>query len=140
MNKERLLKLADHLEHGKLGHKVFDFGVINEFREKEVVKGGGFTGSACRTVGCALGECPIVWPDEWEFNGPFVNLKGSDACSFQSARLFFELGEDFEFAEYHLFFSDSQEQRYGGEFLHRNATKEQVAANIRAFVEKCGGS
>ena len=29
MNKERLLKIADHLEHGQMGHEVFDYSVFN---------------------------------------------------------------------------------------------------------------
>lgn len=53
MNKERLLKLAEHLEVGELGHEVFDFTVY-----------GG-----CGFAGCALGECPTVFPDDWAFRG-----------------------------------------------------------------------
>ena len=49
MNRERLLRLADHLDHGKLGHEEFDFKQYNDTTE-----------SMCGTAGCAIGECPIL--------------------------------------------------------------------------------
>lgn len=53
--KKRLRKLADHLMHGKLGHKRFDFNEYNLPSE-------GFDEKGCGTAGCAIGECPIVFP------------------------------------------------------------------------------
>lgn len=51
MNKRRLLKLATHLETGKLGHRHFYFGAYNL---------GAVTANKCGTSGCAIGELPII--------------------------------------------------------------------------------
>lgn len=51
---DRLRQLADHLLNGKLGHQIFNFAFYNDrFINK------------CGTSGCAIGECPIVFPDDW---------------------------------------------------------------------------
>lgn len=57
IHRRRLLKLIRHLERGKLGHPVFDFSCFNE---GEKVNG-------CRTNGCAIGECPVIFPKKWRF-------------------------------------------------------------------------
>ena len=125
MNKERLLKLADHLEHGKLGHKVFDFGVYN-LRKDEGAPAKG----RCGYMGCAIGECPIVWPEHWQF-GPAPVLWGY-RWTLESGIAWFDITAD-EFS--HLFLPHGQyPEDYGGTELGIDATKEQVAANIRAFV------
>jgi hypothetical protein len=58
LHKNRLLKLAKHLEQGKLGHKIFNMRVWNA---------GTFDKNGCGTAGCAIGECPIVFPRLWIF-------------------------------------------------------------------------
>jgi hypothetical protein len=57
IQQKRLLKLIRHLERGKLGHPVFDFGVWDEGKKV----------NGCRTNGCALGECPVIFPRHWKF-------------------------------------------------------------------------
>ncbi len=58
MHRERLLKLAEHLEHGELGHDYFDIQSFNE---------GSSAKKPCGSAGCAIGECPIVFPHDWVF-------------------------------------------------------------------------
>ena len=129
MNAERLLFLADHLEHGTLGHKQFDFGVINI--------GGGLY--ECGTAGCAMGELPIVFPDHFMFgedDGASVPIRKDKHPGdwVDGVRLFFSI-DGIEMN--HLFYSFLQEPDiYGGYPLHRDATKEQVALNMRIFVAK----
>lgn len=118
MNKERLLKLANHLLHGKLGHEVFDFNVFH----KSSTYG-------CGTRGCALGECPTCFPEDWEFGGTATpvligtSLINSMATR-QSAKTYFELNND----EYKMLFMPS--------YLPDTATKEQVANNIIEFCKQ----
>lgn len=128
MNKKRLLKLADHLEKGKLGHKRFDFSQYNNVLKPE-----------CGTAGCAIGECPIVFPSNWKFDergAPVLKRFRRANPVFQtinSGEIFFDL-DDNEFA--HLFTPEQQlPDTYGGKILTSKATRKQVAANIRAFVE-----
>lgn len=45
--KDRLLKIAEHLEAGKLGHKKFDFRYFNN---------GAKDARGCGTSGCAVGS------------------------------------------------------------------------------------
>ncbi len=124
---ERLLKLATHLESGKLGHEVFDFEQWNDAQ-----------GPRCGTCGCAIGECPIAFPDEWGFDAFGVpELIGEKWGARNGSRIFFELTED---QMEHLFLPESQMPHlFGGVDLNGLATAAQVAANIRAFVEKRQG-
>jgi hypothetical protein len=128
MNAERLLKLAEHLETGKLGHEKFDFSYYNASDEL----GAAHLSPNCGAVGCAIGECPIVFPDEWRFNDQGFPVTGLHFNSTDSGKEFFRLSEE----EYeHLFLPHHQDyDRFGGVDLNDHATKELVAANIRAFV------
>lgn len=119
MNAPRLLKLADHLENGKLGHETFDFSILNNTSKP-----------VCGTAGCAIGECPIVFPDEWIFdsNGDPTLKEGRTAWN--SVDEFFDVTDD---ESSHLFIPKYQLEKYS-EDLGFNSTKEQVAANIRSFV------
>ena len=67
-NIEKLTTLANHLLHGKLGHEKFDFSNFNFTPHKMLIS------NECGTLGCALGECPIIWPDEWTFDGKHIVL------------------------------------------------------------------
>ncbi len=119
---DRLLRLAEHLETGQLGHERFDFDFYNDASDR------------CGTTGCALGECPIVWPDDWYFHLHKVALRGETSSDVRdSAALWFGCSKD---AAEHLFYPSEQlPEFYGGEELGEKATREQVAANIRAFIE-----
>lgn len=136
---KRLLKLAAHLEKGKLGHKQFNFAVVN------ATKVGGrleeMDHNGCGTAGCALGECPIVFPKEWHFDEGAALLRsrkntlwGNWTDASHSAREFFGL-EHKEVV--HLFVPfDQDTATYGGRELSNKAKPQSVARNIRIFVEK----
>jgi hypothetical protein len=112
----RLLKLAKHLESGKLGHEIFDFTQYNSSNSLE-----------CGTRGCAIGECPIVFPREWYFarNGCPTLRETNVTCD---GKTFFAI----TVYEYSCLFIPS----CSGDGMHcaRDATKREVAANIRNFV------
>lgn len=133
MNKigaRRLLKLASHLRHGTLGHKKFDFGHWNV---------GTDDPSKCGTNGCALGECPIVFPRYWIFANPLeyegyayysepLLRHGDKLDAINDARDFFNISwED----ACMLFVPDTGEGSLPGK-----ATRIQVAAHIEKFVKE----
>lgn len=126
---DRLLKLADHLEYGQLGHKVFDFNNYNADENNQA-----HCGASCGYAGCAIGECPIVFPEVWRFNhNGWPVADGFGSVTRYSIEAFFDISV---YESEHLFVPLSQHPRqYGGQrFGHSNPTREQVAANIRAFV------
>jgi len=63
MREDRLLILADHLLYGSLGHKVFDFNTYNTY-DNPFEKPLEGVPRGCGTHGCAIGECPVIWPEE----------------------------------------------------------------------------
>lgn len=133
MNKihiNRLHKLTEHLRNGKLGHKRFDFAIYNGL---EYGRNEPFSKNGCGTVGCALGECPVIFKD-WKFKGELKRPLYKDFSSiYTSAETFFNL-TDGEYA--HLFIPRCQQiYKFSGKKLNNNATKEQVAANIEAFIK-----
>ena len=71
--KNRLLKLAKHLESGKLHHKTFDLNTYH-----------------CGTRGCAIGECPKVWPKLWKFTRDIPKYKINTLAT-GSAMEFFDI-------------------------------------------------
>lgn len=136
MNIERLKKLADHLRNGKLGHAKFDFSTLNG----HVVN----TTTGCGTNGCAIGECPILFPEEWEFRKEETftsaywprlirpmhgNADGSK--SFRDAEAFFGLTQ----AESNLLFipADTEQELQNGQ-LSEDATRYDVAEQIEKFI------
>lgn len=129
MNKKRLLKLADHLMRGKLGHKKFDFSTYNSFSPNNP--------SGCGTNGCAIGECPIVFPRQWKFaKGSGAPILRCEDTHYEqdSGQIFFDVGmREYE----HLFIPEMQNpSRFGGVHPGFKATRKQVARNILPFVKK----
>lgn len=106
MNKERLLKLAAHLESGQLGHAVFDFSKIK---------------------GCAMGELPVLWPDDWVFNRngiPILRTKqDGDKSIIDGVEEWFDITND-----------ERRSLFYPANFSENHKTKEEVAAKIRKFA------
>lgn len=126
LSKERLEKLATHLESGELEHKRFDFGNYSVTRQ-------------CVTAGCALGECPAIWPEHWEkrptsIPGRFDPVISGEQEPDDSAEAFFQLSsEECD----HLFYpSEQQPEEFGGIFLGCDATRHEVASNIREFIKR----
>ncbi len=126
---DRLKKLANHLLNGVLGHTHFKFETYTSGKRKE---------NGCGTAGCAIGECPIVFPGSWEFKGTFmdfVTLKDRrDGSTRSHGEYFFGLS----WLEYsHLFVPESQDPAlYGGRELGDKARRGSVAKNIFAFIDK----
>ena len=139
VNKGRLLKLAKHLKSGELGHKKFDFGVINH---------SPFNKSGCGTRGCALGELPFAFPKFWKFDEP----SSPNSLASLPIRKGDEIYYGFEFKEQILKFFDIKREELiflfyphgvlGFEIytnrLNDKTTKKQVAAHIKKFVKNGG--
>lgn len=126
-----LLQLAEHLEKGELLHEEFTFDNINSTPETSSRKGVAY----CGTMGCAMGEMPLL-------DKAFTFSLSADLRLGEVAGLCNIAGKYWGTTERegnHLFFPNLQNtEKYGGVFLENNATKEQVAFNIREFVAKTG--
>lgn len=147
---DRLLKLAKHLQSGKLGHKRFDFNNVHTVPRsmKSKVIQDGF----CGTAGCAMGELPIIFPNDWKFEIP------DDGCTYPSVKYkdetpgwYMNIDDDrvmeyfdISCSEYeHLFYPQAQIQDYifpdrKGKMLSKTATKFEVAQNIEWFCHNKG--
>lgn len=74
MNKERLLKLADHLDALDISEWDFD-----EYMSADGIKG------------CAIGQCPKIWPEAWytrhseTFDRTVLEYKPDPKCMTHSA-------------------------------------------------------
>ncbi len=141
-HRERLKTLARHLDTGKLGHKRFDFNHFNRlyYWDKEAEKfsprpGKAFAPVGCGFAGCAIGECPVVWPEAWTFAGPNPVLRTNTGdYPTTSAERWFGLSKA---AIGHLFMPFEQKPaRFGGKKLDGRATRKEVARNIVAFLRK----
>jgi hypothetical protein len=130
--KTRLEKLATHLESGKLGHKKFDFSVVNSNREKDATLYPNYT---CGTNGCAIGECPIVFKRQWQFGrwGDVNLIRASTNDCFLDAEKFFGITEEEStglfLPEEVIPWRASPHSRLG-----LSATRKAVAKNIRDFI------
>ncbi len=133
---KRLEKLATHLEKGKLGHKKFYFGAWNTTADLTQLYDNG-----CGTAGCAVGECPFVFPRHWAFKRGHPVLRGVERIPYGHVELnatpvvhsmdFFGLSKN---EAWSLFLPYNQPA--DGKQLRRDATRKQVAANIRAFIKR----
>lgn len=118
---DRLEKLAQHMESGKLGHDRFD---ITKFHDR----------NDCGTVGCMLGECPTVFPGDWEWHGGVFDAPvtiGNEDTDRSAARFFGISDSNAGF----LFYDSTN---FDG-FLPPSATRGQAAAHLRAFIESHRG-
>lgn len=126
-----LRKLADHLLNGKLGHEKFRFSVINvdEFGRMMTEP------NSCGTLGCAMGELPILFPEDWVFDYSTIKRLNFDLDDIYDVTDYFRISED---QEYHLFYPTLQNEKWGP-ILEAKSTKEEVAANIIKFCELAEG-
>ena len=130
---DRLKKLANHLIKGNLCHEQFDFEKYNYSYNCKFKRNG------CATVGCAIGECPFVFPKYWCFSkdDKQPKLRRLNNFGFTDSRLsgikFFVLNQ----IQYcHLFIPNDQLRKYGGKKLGKKATPKMVGNNILAFIKK----
>lgn len=132
---DRLLKLAAHLENGRPGgHKKFDFSKwhVNHGDENH-----------CGTLGCAIGEMPVVFPKLARFgtighwlSGTIGAVKGRVKKRLSG----FELASDvFGVAvkDCHLLFNPGGQRWWVPKqtSLSNRATAKQVARSIRLYVK-----
>lgn len=144
---KRLETLANHLMSGKLGHKEFRFSTANRFEDGRTIP------YSCGTSGCAIGECPIVFPRYWKFSedgdpvlrkvlSGEVEIQSFDACmylesSWQDVQTsiveFFGITPE---EAMHLFTPHQQNTAlYGGKYADSEAPRKLVARNILAFIK-----
>lgn len=130
MNIERLEKIATHLETGKLGHATFDFMVINSALD------------TCGTNGCAIGEFPIIFKNDWRFKHGVVELisapRRMSECPKQSTNTV-AMYLDLTRLDVRFLFFPRVAQLY---FVERNdmllswdSTRYRVATRIRRFID-----
>ena len=124
----RLRELANHLIAGQLHHNKFNFGILSMKYE------------TCGSVGCAMGELPQIFPDDFEYDFECkatdtivskVMHKKSEITDVGVAK-FFQISDK---AFYHLFYPKSQKKQWG-KTLDYDATKEEVAENILKYCNK----
>lgn len=153
MRSDLLLQLAEHLEKGQLGHQTFDFTTLND---------GPFHTDGCGTTGCALGELPILFHDDWKFKR-INNVITGHAIRYipalkdnlhvhrnvfhrnvfhgpyQDTERYFDLTEtevEFLFSPLDVDDEDAEEEEVDNErdLLYGSATRLDVATRIRRFV------
>jgi len=130
----RLRRLAKHLRGTHRAHKTFDFNI---YANGEINKKGNYCGSR----GCAIGEFPAVWPNEWDWKnfelgaGDVVHKSQEDEnTNYLVIADFFSITKD---QVNHLFSPmDQSPKEFGGQELDEDATADEVADNIDAFIEK----
>lgn len=132
MNKiqvRRLEKLATHLESGKLGHEKFDFSQYNNSYDNK-----------CGTMGCALGELPILFKRDWKFDeigAPSLRNSQSDFPYPRSdAMNYFGISEKEANRLFYPIDEDDVELSPKGSILPPSATRKQVAKGIRKFLKE----
>ena len=118
MNAERLLKLAEHLESGKLAHEKFDYNTYSYSRDENDPDPREKFGSC----GCAIGELPEVFPETWTWENLGLKIHKNEEI------LFFELS----YNDYNLLFMDLH-NLLGLEV--ENITALHVAKAIRYYVK-----
>jgi len=136
MNTERLHLIYTHLMTGNLSQE-FDFSQITSAEYQYEVP-HLVAVNECDTLGCAIGEFPQIWPEEFDYKEDKYRV-------IVKRKTPFDMGAYASFAEWfdisieafdHLFEPSSQRtSEFGGEYLLEIATREQVAGNIKAFME-----
>jgi hypothetical protein len=127
----RLEKLAnsDFEEIKRISNrKKFDFSNINGTDNRALDSLG------CGTVGCLMGEIPIIFHDDFFFSHNGDVISKHRPFTGGGIQEFFALRND---QKNHLFYPRSQQpELFGGEYLETTATREQVIANLKIFIEK----
>lgn len=117
---ERLLVLAAALERIPESHFNIDKLYLPPGCERLIRNAAnGVVEPNCGSAVCALGFCPAVFPDEWEWTRDGTPMH-DHKYSFAAAEMFFDIDE-----------------LESGMFTHQhdNKTPTALAAKIRKFVE-----
>lgn len=137
MNKQRLRKLAEGIidpNNYKDGY-TFDYKWYIKYPTRI---------HPCGTSACAIGMCPIIFPDLWFYKSFVANtivyVKGYETTGY-SIMSFFEIDID---TSNFLFIPDSsyederpkEEEFQGYEFLGGDATSQQVSDRILKFIKE----
>lgn len=139
IHKQRLLKIAEHLESKNLAHKYFDFDVYNNDNSEEQN-----LDINCGTHGCAIGELPAVFPNIFKHVRNEIPARVDLELSGETKRRkdiekFLGLNID----EYEMLFIPNRSSlienfnnHYNSELivLTSSATPEEVALNIYTFI------
>lgn len=144
---DRLEQLAAHIISPQRRHKEFDLARFNRGLPS------GQT-NVCGTHGCALGELPALWPEQFKWVGGGVGFLDSGCgesiailCEnyfgmdqYEAWLLFspVHMDEDLFKGAYILMLEVMEET--GVQALERDATAEEAAANIRQFVRAKRGT
>jgi hypothetical protein len=127
---DKLRKVENHLRNGILAHKVFDFSTIDK---------GEIGENGCGTNGCAIGELPVIFPDDFVYDTDGDVIVTNPKEGVYQSSVWEEIDNFFGITSNmsnHLFVPEAQDRyKYGGNELDKEATKEEVADNIAAFIE-----
>lgn len=140
MRADRLLKLAEHLETGKLYHEKFDFGILSE-RDLDPNQA-----PYCGSVGCAMGELPHLFPELCFHDGYGLGLVGGPnemGQTYRCVQTIFDISRHavrWLFEPCAVWEIEVYGTEYGFNRLPDTATKDEVAANIRQFIKHTEGA
>lgn len=125
---DRLRELANYRPPRSTGRRKFDFSCLNENDEGEPVP------NKCGSLGCKLGEAPLLWPNDWRFNQDGEPVMNGYSYLFKSSCDWFGISNAQDTA---LFYPNSHfSEQFGLKRLPATATRKQVADNIRLFCDK----
>lgn len=134
---KRLEKLRDHLAQPqeKLAHDKFCFDVWNGQPSRASKK--KFATRGCGTAGCAFGELPYLFPDEFMWgDGCVIRTKPTSSPHniVDGSSNFFGLTSA---ESLHLFMPNNQNpDAYGGIYLRSYSSLPEVTENMRIFIDK----
>ncbi len=118
-----LRQLAAHLRSDHRAHPIFDFNFFNSGYSE-------LTPNVCGTRGCAVGECPAIWPEVWKWRRYDVvatitaeNGKPYNVENYEAAAYFFQITMN----DSHFLFGGYECP------LNSDATAEDVADHIEKF-------
>ena len=133
MRADRLQQLAAHLRAGRHGgHQRFDLMIVRQ-PFTYVEKQQPMARQHCGTAGCAMGELPVVFPQDWEFPAGLDTVclrTASCADLYDEVAVFFGI---YRTDAFNLFNACMPRWWAAGQ-LEEDATAEQVADSIDAFV------
>ncbi len=121
IQRKRLEKLERHLRSGKLFHERFVLMTWNA---------GPGAGNGCGTEGCAIGECPGLFPEDWYWQEGMRDATPMLRKATGAFGVYGVFGAVFDF-----FGAPPELFRSGSRLPHR-ATRFQVADAIRDYLKE----